>query len=149
MSIGTERIEIPSADVSTRTRTLTLWAGRSAVAIGGLHTALFAFASRSHWGGWLAGDLRGADPDTHAETVRLFWALPGGFAVPLILLGLLLSRMARTGQDVPRYVGWVLAGWVVLAAWILGPSGFPLGLVPAALLILASRGRRGSPDRAA
>lgn len=112
------------------------------MSIGGLHTALFAVESRSEWGGWLSGELRGADPDTHAETVRLFWALPGGFAVPLILLGLLLSRMARTGQEVPRYVGWVLAGWVVLAGWILGPSGFPLGLVPAVLLILASRGRR-------
>lgn len=93
------------------------------MSIGGLHTALFAVESRSEWAGWLSGELRGADPDTHAETVRLFWALPGGFAVPLILLGLLLSRMARTGQEVPRYVGWVLAGWVVLAGWILGPSG--------------------------
>lgn len=142
MSIGTARIETSSAIGNTRTRTLTLWAGRSAVSIGALHTALFAVKSWSHWGGWLSGELRGADPDTHAETVRLFWALPGGFSVPLILLGLLLSRMARTGQQVPRYVGWTLAGWVVLAGWILGLSGFPLGLVPAVLLVLASKARR-------
>ncbi|WP_329404275.1 DUF6463 family protein [Streptomyces melanogenes] len=142
MSIGTARIETSSAIGSTRARTLTLWAGRSAVSIGALHTALFAVKSRSQWGGWLSGELRGADPGTHAETVRLFWALPGGFSVPLILLGLLLSRMARTGQQVPRYVGWTLAGWVVLAGWILGLSGFPLGLVPAVLLILASKARR-------
>lgn len=142
MSIGTESIEIASTDGSARTRALTLWAGRSAVSIGCLHTALFGVESRSRWGGWLSGELRGADPDAHAETVRLFWALPGGFVVPLVLLGLLLSRMARTGQEVPRYVGWALGGWVVLAGWILGPSGFPLGLVPAGLLILASRARR-------
>ncbi|MEU8462403.1 DUF6463 family protein [Streptomyces sp. NPDC029003] len=142
MSIGTRRIESASAGGSTRARTLTLWAGRSAVSIGGLHAALFAVKSRSEWGGWLSGALHGADPDSHAESLRLFWALPGGFAVPLILLGLLLSRMARTGHEVPRYVGWVLAGWVVLAGWILEPSGFPLGLVPAMLLILASMTRR-------
>ncbi|MFJ7266321.1 DUF6463 family protein [Streptomyces sp. NPDC099050] len=142
MSIGTDRIETSSPGAGTRARTLTLWAGRSAVAIGVLHTALFAVVSRPQWGGWLSGELRGADPDTHAESASLFWALPGGFAVPLILLGLLLSRMARTGQEVPRYVGWALAGWVVLAGWILGPSGFPLGLVPAVLLIVASWERR-------
>ncbi|WP_353963686.1 DUF6463 family protein [Streptomyces sp. NBC_00193] len=70
---------------------------------------------------------------------------PGGFAVPLILLGLLLSHMARTNQEVPRYTGWVLAAWVALAAWILEPSGFPLGLIPAALLILAPH-HQSSPE---
>lgn len=113
------------------------------MSIGGLHIAFFAVKARPQWAGWLSGELHGVtDPDLHAEAVRLFWALPGGFAVPLILLGLLLARMARTGQEVPRYVGWVLAGWVALDGWILAPSGFPLGLVPAALLILASRARR-------
>ncbi|MER5808505.1 DUF6463 family protein [Streptomyces sp. NPDC002033] len=142
MSIGTGCIETTAAGGSARARALTLWAGRGAVSIGGLHAALFAVKSRSEWGGWLSGALRGADPDSRAETLRLFWALPGGFAVPLILLGLLLSRMARTGQEVPRYVGWALAGWVVPAGWILEPSGFLLGLVPAVLLILASTTRR-------
>ncbi|MEV6957299.1 DUF6463 family protein [Streptomyces sp. NPDC051183] len=146
MSIGTERIETaPAADnatARTRARTLTLWAGRSTVSIAALHTALFAVKSRSEWTGWLSGDLRGADPATHAESASLFWALPGGFVIPLLLLGLLLSHMARTDQKVPPYVGWAIAAWVLPAAWILGPSGFLLGLVPAALLILASRRAR-------
>ncbi|MCX5130260.1 DUF6463 family protein [Streptomyces sp. NBC_00347] len=140
MSIGTSRIE-----TSPRARTLTLWAGRTTVSIGVLHTALFAVKAQPEWAGWLSGDLHGADPATHVESLRLFWALPGGFAVPLILLGLLLSHMARTNQEVPRYTGWVLAAWVALAAWILEPSGFPLGLIPAALLILAPH-HQSSPE---
>ncbi|MFI8502141.1 DUF6463 family protein [Streptomyces sp. NPDC085524] len=75
----------------------------------------------------------------NTDSLRLFWSLPGSFAVPLILLGLLLARMARTGQEVPRYVPWTLAAWVLLSGWILEPAGFPLGLIPVTLLLLAHR----------
>lgn len=108
------------------------------------HLAVFVPQTWSSWGDWLTGRLHGPaaieDP-ANADSLLLFWALPGSFTVPLILLGLLLVRMARTGQEVPRYVPWTLAAWVLVGGWILVPSGFPLGLVPATLLLLAHRAR--------
>ncbi|MFD7030145.1 DUF6463 family protein [Streptomyces sp. NPDC059917] len=125
-----------------RARGLNVWAGRTSVAIGALHIAAFTARTWPRWGDWIGGALHGEaaikDP-ANAASMAEFWALPGSFAVPLVLLGLLVSRMARTGQEVPRYLGWVVGAWVLVGAWILEPSGFPLGLVPAALLLLAGR----------
>ncbi|MEV7521665.1 DUF6463 family protein [Streptomyces sp. NPDC091371] len=144
MSIGTSSAVIAPAADSARARTLTAWAGRSIVVIGAVHITVFLFQTWSIWGDWLTGRLHGTaaieDP-ANLESLRLFWSLPGSFAVPLILLGLLLVRMARTGQQVPRYVAVTLTAWVLLSGWILVPSGFPLGLVPAVLLLLAHRAR--------
>lgn len=98
-----------------------------------------------HWAGWLAGDLRGVR-DGQTESALAFWALPGSFAVPLILFGLVAIRLGRQGQILPAYVGWVLGAWVVLGAVILEPSGFPLGLIPTALFVAANAaGTRAEP----
>ncbi|MFE4259726.1 DUF6463 family protein [Streptomyces sp. NPDC056883] len=150
MSIGTSSAVTTPAAGAARARTLTIWAGRSTVFIGLGHIAFFAAQTRSSWGDWLSGALHGRaameDP-ANLDSLRLFWALPGSFAVPLILLGLLVVRMARTGQEIPRYLGWTLAAWVLLCGWILEPSGFPLGLAPTALLLLAHRARpEARPD---
>ncbi|MEU2827609.1 hypothetical protein ABZ667_02895 [Streptomyces lavendulae] len=67
--------------------------------------------------------------------------------MPMILLGLLVSRMARTGQELPGYLAWTPAAWVLLCAAVLEPSGFPLGIVPVALLL--ARRHRGSATRTA
>ncbi|MEU9177856.1 DUF6463 family protein [Streptomyces sp. NPDC048550] len=140
MSIGTSGIGTTPAG-GTRARTLNTWAGRSMIAIGTAHIVLFAVTTRSRWGDWLSGELRGADMTDPAVVASRadFWALPGSLAVPLLLLGLLTVRMARTGQEVPRYAGWTLGVWVLVSAWILGPSGFVFGLIPAVLLVLARR----------
>lgn len=154
MSIGTVRTvnEPAPADAArarTRARALTIWAGRSTVVIGVVHIAFLAVKTWSRWGDWLGGELHGTaaieDP-ANAASLSGFWALPGSFAVPLILLGLLVTRMARTGQEIPRHLGWSLGAWVLLCAWILEPSGFLLGLVPVTLLLLARRAssRHGS-----
>lgn len=73
------------------------------------------------------------------ESMRDFWALPGGFALPLILLGLLISRLAHAGRALPAYAGWLFTSWVVLSAGILMPSGFLFGLIPAGMLLAAHR----------
>uniref|UniRef100_A0AAU2JI22 DUF6463 family protein n=1 Tax=Streptomyces sp. NBC_00049 TaxID=2903617 RepID=A0AAU2JI22_9ACTN len=142
MSIGTDSAVTVPADV-TRARTLITWAGRSIVVIGAVHIALFTVKTWSRWGDWLGGELRGVaaveDP-ANAASLADFWAFLGGFAVPLIVLGLVLIRMARTGHEPPRYLGWTLGAWVLVSAWVLEPSGFLLGLVPTVLLLLAQRG---------
>ncbi|CAM5377703.1 Integral membrane protein OS=Streptomyces lavendulae subsp. lavendulae OX=58340 GN=SLAV_03615 PE=4 SV=1 [Streptomyces lavendulae subsp. lavendulae] len=134
-----------------RVGSLTVWAGRSTVAIGAAHLVYFSLKTRSHWGGWACGALHGRaaiDDPANAASVGGFWSLPGSFAVPLILLGLLVSRMARTGQEPPGYLAWTPAARVLLCTAVLEPSGFPLGIVPVALLLLARR-HRGSATRTA
>lgn len=150
MSIETiSLVTTPASAGTARARTLTIWAGRTSVAIGVAHIAAFTAKTWPRWGDWIGGGLHGEaaikDP-ANAASMAEFWALPGSFAVPLILLGLLVARMARTGQEIPRYLGWTVGAWVLLGAWILEPSGFPLGLIPTTLLLLAQRAssRRGS-----
>lgn len=114
---------------------LTIAAGWSTLAIAILHTIVFTF--HPHWGAWLAGLTRTGDlPD---EAITLFWALPGGFVVPLAVLGLLMIGAGRRGRAMPRYVGWMLLSWILFCFWIIGPSGFLLGLVPSVLLLWPRR----------
>lgn len=126
------------------TARLTLWAGRSMILIAVAHTLVFV--PLAPWSSWLAGDLRNRVAD--AESVALFWALPGGFVVVLTLLGLLVARAGRQGQQVPGYVGWVSLAWGAMAVGLIGPSGFMLAAIPAGLLIAASFTDRRSPLRA-
>ncbi|GAA3127542.1 hypothetical protein GCM10020001_056130 [Nonomuraea salmonea] len=98
------------------------------------HTAVFA--PLVPLSSWLAGDLRNRAADS--DSVATFWALPGGFVVVLVLLGLLVARAGRQGQHVPGYVGWVILAWGALAVSLIGPSGFLLTAVPAGLLIAAN-----------
>ncbi|WP_162802000.1 DUF6463 family protein [Ornithinimicrobium murale] len=121
--------------IRRRADRLTAAAGWCTVAIAVLHTLVFAF--NPHWGVWLEGMTRTAPLE--GEAVTVFWALPGGFVVPLAMLGLLLVDAGRRGREVARHVGWVLLGWVLICFWIVGPSGFLLGLVPAALLLWPRR----------
>ncbi|MFC5820108.1 DUF6463 family protein [Nonomuraea harbinensis] len=113
---------------------LTIWAGRSMIIIAVAHTAVFALLAP--WSSWLAGDLRNGVAD--ADSLAIFWALPGGFVVVLALLGLLVARLGRQGHHVPGYVGWATLAWGALAVTLIGPSGFLLTAVPAALLITAN-----------
>nr|WP_281395047.1 DUF6463 family protein [Streptosporangium sandarakinum] len=120
---------------------LTIWAGRSMILIAVAHTAVFA--RLAPWSSWLAGDLRNRAADS--DSVATFWALPGGFVVVLVLLGLLVARAGRQGQNVPGYVGWVILAWGALAVSLIGPSGFLLAAVPAGLLIAANITARRHP----
>ncbi|PSL01022.1 hypothetical protein CLV63_101501 [Murinocardiopsis flavida] len=109
----------------------TVGAGCSLAAIGVLHTA--AFLPHPYWGEWLTGGLRSGTGGE--ESLTVFWALPGGFVVPLVLLGLLVARMGWRGERAPAYVGWAVGGWAAACALLIGPSGFLLGFVPAVLLV--------------
>lgn len=120
---------------------LTIAAGVSLLIIVVLHTAVFA--PHPWWAAWLAGPFR--TESLPPEAVAQFWGLPGGFVIPGALLGLLIVRAGRRGAAVPGSVGWVMGLWALACVWIVGPSGFLLLLVPAALLILAAvRARRAA-----
>jgi hypothetical protein len=122
-------------------RTSTRIPGTALTRAGGILMILIAvvhvvFTSNPFWPGWLAGELR--DHTASAESVAYFWAQPGGFAVVVLILGLLAVRTANRGERLPSYVGWGLLGWVALCVVLLGPaSGFSLALAPALLLVAA------------
>jgi hypothetical protein len=123
---------------------LNLWAARLLIAISCLHLALFTVLSSlsGHLPGWLTGDLIGAvggATDPMRETEAEFWRHLGSFALPLIVVGLLIATLARAGLSVPRYVGYGVGAWVVACSLMFEPSGFPTLLVPVALLIRAHR----------
>ncbi|MEV6771661.1 DUF6463 family protein [Nocardia sp. NPDC051030] len=121
---------------------LTIWAGRLLIAIGVLHIVAFVLFTHDSWSGWATGELHSGDPDKDfdlAVSTWRFWALPGGFAVPLIVLGALMVRTVRNGRIAPAYAGWSLGAWVLLNSYLLFPSGFLLGFIPVGLLIAADR----------
>ncbi len=125
-------------------RTLTVWAGRLIVAIATLHIVFFVVVSWDHLPGWFAGDLWVSEPFDApiSQSQAHFWALLGSFAVPLLVLGAVIARSAREDRPLPAYVTWTVTAWTVTCALVLEPSGFPLGLVPAGLLVAAEVIRR-------
>ncbi|WP_394827741.1 DUF6463 family protein [Pendulispora albinea] len=136
--------------VSARARTWTVWAGRSMIGIGILHVLYFTKKTWPYWAGWMGGDLRGLDVASRGASFSHegFWALPGGFTATLVLLGLVAIRMAKAGFSLPGYVGWGLGAWAALCSVICEPSGFPLGLVPAVLLVAAHSRNRADATNA-
>ncbi|CAM2838474.1 DUF6463 domain-containing protein [Saccharomonospora xinjiangensis] len=87
---------------------------------------------------------RGTPPTVASlHTAVAFWSGLGSFAVPLVLLGLLIRHAAGHGTAVPAVIGWALIGWFLLAGVLLGPSPFFAGIVPGVLVVLATR----KPDR--
>ncbi len=125
---------------------LTAWAGWSMIGIAALHVVFWSVVTSADWGAWVSGDLWGAEPSTALE-YRLhygYWALVGSFAVPLWLLGSVTVHLTRLRLSLPRYVGWVVLAWVLLASALMEPNGFPLGFIPAALLLRAQHLQRGT-----
>ncbi|ACQ82344.1 hypothetical protein Bcav_4103 [Beutenbergia cavernae DSM 12333] len=139
----------PTNDVAPGTPARSPHPGRGLTRAAGIALIVIATAHvvgtmTSAWSGWLAGNLRDGTADP--ESVATFWAQPGGLAVPLALVGLLVIRMARRSERAPTYLGWVLLGWIVLCMTLIGPaSGFTSGLVPSVLLIAADLRARRSP----
>ncbi|WP_185845750.1 DUF6463 family protein [Kibdelosporangium aridum] len=114
----------------------TLWAGRLMVIIAAVHLVGFGVASVDAVPEWLGGALwfKGLTPIPEAE--GLFWASIGSFAVPVLILGLVVGWLAKQGLPVPRFVPWILGAWVLVCSLLMEPSGFPLGLIPVGMLLV-------------
>ncbi|QCI68997.1 hypothetical protein E8M01_02130 [Phreatobacter stygius] len=67
-----------------------------------------------------------------------FWTTVGSFAVPLLILAQLVLWLDRRGLPVPAFIGWSLAAWLTVAALVIEPSGFPVGVAAAGCLIVGS-----------
>ena len=128
---------------------LLRWASGIMFVLGAGHLLFGAVIARDSFvgwadrGGWAAVPLTsvGGDQST-VESLRngvAFWAGPGSFAVPLILLSCLIWHLAGRGVTVPAAIGWALAAWCLLGGILLVPSPYFAGVVAGALIIRAAR----------
>ncbi|MFG6192242.1 DUF6463 family protein [Nonomuraea sp. JJY05] len=132
---------------------LLRWASGIMLVLGAGHLSLlafFAWGDITGWvdrGPWAAVPLEftgGAQTAESLQNKLVFWAGPGGFAVPLILLGCLIWHLAGRGVAVPAGLGWGVAAWCVLGGVLLVPSPFFAGTVSGALIVVAARRARSS-----
>jgi hypothetical protein len=129
---------------------LLRWASGIMLVLGTGHLlllTLFAWEDMASWvdqGVWAAVPLaltnRGADQTVQSlQNEVTFWAGPGSFAVPLILLGCLTWHLAGRGVAMPAGIGWGLAAWCFVGGVLLVPSPYFAGTISGALIILAAR----------
>ncbi|WP_067470394.1 DUF6463 family protein [Nocardia amamiensis] len=135
---------------------LLRWASGIMLVLGMGHLILLALAARDEITGWVDLGIWAAVPLNPGDAVQsvesleskvTFWAGPGSFAVPLILLGFLTWHLAGRGVAVPAGIGWGIAAWCALSGILLVPSPFFAGIIPGALIILAAR--KGERSQAA
>ncbi|MER6947609.1 DUF6463 family protein [Nonomuraea sp. NPDC000554] len=137
---------------------LLRWASGIMLVLGAGHLSILAFTAWDDVTGWVDRGLWAAVPleladGGAAQTVEslqnkvTFWAGPGSFAVPLILLGCLTWHLAGRGVAVPAGIGWGLAAWCVVGGVLLVPSPYFAGTIAGALIVLAAR--KGDRSQAA
>lgn len=123
------------------------WAGYTLIGMSLLHFVVLGLDAVPLMGGWATGALwtlahwqpvTTQAPELLANNAA-FHATAGSFAGPTLVLGFLLLWMDRRSIVPPAFLGWGLGAWALVAALIMEPSGYPLGLIPAVLLIGASR----------
>jgi hypothetical protein len=145
---------------NSRTRLLR-WASGIIITLGVGHLILLTLVAWTDMAGWAEQGLWAAVPLDLAdggasqpiETLQnelTFWAGPGGFAVPQILLGCLIWHLAGREVRVPAGIGWALGAWCLVGGVLLVPSPFFAGVVSGALIIVAARERpvaRRAPAR--
>ncbi|MBG0830133.1 hypothetical protein HS041_20415 [Planomonospora sp. ID67723] len=137
---------------------LLRWASGIMLVLGTGHLSLLALVAWEDIAGWVDRGMWAAVPLalTDGGAVQAveslqnkvtFWAGPGSFSVPLILLGCLTWHLAGRGVAVPAAIGWGLATWCALGGVLLVPSPFFAGIVSGALIIVAAR-KEGRPEAA-
>lgn len=143
----------------TSRKRLLRWASGIMFVLGVGHLSLLALIAGEAITGWVDRGMWAAVPLVLAdggaaptvESLRntvTFWAGPGSFAAPLVLLACLTWHLAGRGVAVPAGVGWALAAWCALGGVLLVPSPFFAGVVSGALIIVAARKReRPAPAR--
>ncbi|GAA2368150.1 hypothetical protein [Nonomuraea africana] len=129
---------------------LLRWASGIMLVLGTGHLSLLALVAFENIAGWVDRGIWAAVPlvltgggavptvESLQNTVT-FWAGPGSFSVPLILLGCLTWHLAGREVAVPAGIGWGLATWCAVGGVLLVPSPFFAGIISGALIIVAAR----------
>ncbi|MDE3725033.1 DUF6463 family protein [Nocardiopsis sp. N85] len=138
-------------------RNLLRWASGIMLVLGVGHLTLLTISSWSDIVGWAERGVWAAVPlglnETDPTVAYLrnevtFWAGPGSFSVPLILLGALILHLAGRGVAVPVWVGWGFAAWCLVGGVLLVPSPYFVGVVAGVLIVLAARRRARAEETA-
>lgn len=127
---------------------MVVWAGGLLVFLACLHLVSTGLLNAHHMPAWFRGDLwlspKGfSDLGALPVEIGAFWLVWGSFGVPLGVLGALVAGLGRRGQAPPAYVAICVAVWGVTSAAVLEPSPFIAVLIPAGMLLVAARRRRG------
>jgi hypothetical protein len=128
---------------------LLRWASGIMIVLGTGHLSLLVLVAWADITGWVDRGVWAAVPLTltdgaarTAESLQndlAFWAGPGSFAVPLVLLGCLVWHLSGRGVAVPAGIGWGVAAWCVVGGVLLEPSPFFVGVVAGVCIIVATR----------
>ncbi len=131
-------------------------AGAGFVLIGLLHMALFGREAWPQAAAVLSGALWTADHTLRPPAARdaallqaeqAFWSTIGSAGMPVLVLGLIILWIDRSGLRVPAAPSVLLVIWSAAGTALMQPSGFPLVLLASVLLLGASlRGRRRMAD---
>lgn len=139
----------------TALRTARVAAG-TLVTLGTGHLVIVSAVGRDRLAAWVDAGLWAAVPlfpgaRPSAATLNdqvAFWSGVGSFAVPLVVLGVLVWWLAGRGIVPPAAVGWSLVVWFALGAVLLVPSPMIVGALAGALLVVTDRlSRPRSPAR--
>ena len=126
------------------------WAGYTMIGMSVLHMLVLGMDALPLLPSWLSGHLWtlehwqpvATQSPGMAANGAVFHSTLGSFALPMLVFGFLVLWMDRRGLVPPAFVGWGIGAWALLAGLVVEPSGYPLGLIPAVLLILAARRKR-------
>jgi Family of unknown function (DUF6463) len=135
------------ASPKPRIRKVTLAGGLLAVFGGTLHVVAAALMRSDVWDRIFdEGFVNTVSLDPSAEELPIaeaFWFSPGSFGVPLLLLGCLVTWLARRGQRVPGWLGGGVVAWAVLIGLLGGfDEGTILILLVGVLLVAGDRRAR-------
>jgi len=148
---------MPIGDTQPRTTTArawwrnpSAWGGLCAVGGGLLHTATAALMRRDVWAQIIdEGFVNTVTLEPSVDRLAVaeaFWFSPGSFGVPLLLLGALVTRLARRGERVPGWLGWGVGAWAALLGLLGGfDAGTWMLLLIGALLVVGDRKARRAP----
>ncbi len=127
------------------------------MALGVIHMIAFGMDARGEFAGWMKLNLWtldhwqpfAAQSSPLAVSGAAFWSTLGSCAVPLFLVGYMLVDLAKRGTIVPAFIGWVLLVWMLVASFVMQPSGFPVGVIIAIFLLWGIRRQHHSRTTAA
>jgi hypothetical protein len=136
-------IDTQSEATTSRTwwRSPSAWGGLLAVCGGFLHTVVAALERRDVWAQILdEGFFNTVTSEPSADRLAVaeaYWFSVGSFGVPLLLLGSLVTWLARRGVPVPGWLGCGLAAWAVLIGMLGGIDTGQLTLLTIGVLLAA------------
>ncbi len=126
-------------------------AGIGFMLIGLLHMTLFGWDAWPQAAAVLSGALWTTDHTLLPVAARdpallqaehAFWSTIGSAGIPVLVLGLVILWIDRSGLRVPAAPSALLVIWSAVGTALMQPSGFPLVLLASALLLIASLRRQ-------